>query len=190
MRTPPTGLRLLVLALGLTLTAVLTACSSSSSSSSSAVATSPSAVSSSAPASTPASASPVSSPTPSAPATTSPAAAAAAVKKDWLVFFDGKTPPTVRAALLENGTQYTSQLKAQAKNPQAKVASASVQKVALTSATKANVTWTILLSGSPVLAGQKGTAVLQSGTWRVSVASFCALLALQNGGKAGAGCPA
>jgi hypothetical protein len=81
-------------------------------------------------------------------------------------------------------------LKAQASSAQSEAAGASVQKVTLTSATQAAVGYTILISGSPVLAGQKGTAVLESGTWKVSLTSFCGLLALQNGGKAVAGCPA
>ena len=80
-------------------------------------------------------------------------------------------------------------LKAQASSAQSQAAGASVQKVTLTSATEATVSYTILISGSPVLAGQKGTAVLEGGTWKVSLTSFCGLLALQNGGKAVAGCP-
>jgi hypothetical protein len=80
-------------------------------------------------------------------------------------------------------------LNAQASSAQSQSAGASVQKVTLTSATQATVTYTILISGTPMLAGQKGTAVLENGTWKVSLASFCGLLALQNGGKAVAGCP-
>lgn len=65
-----------------------------------------------------------------------------------------------------------------------------MQKVTLTSATQATVGYTILISGAPVLPGQKGTAVLQGGTWKVATASFCGLLMLQSGGKPVAGCPA
>ena len=56
----------------------------------------------------------------------------------------------------------------------------------LTSATQATVDF--LVSGTPMLQGQKGTAVLENGTWKVGVSSFCALAALQNNGKAPAGC--
>jgi len=38
------------------------------------------------------------------------------------------------------------------------------------------------------LKGQKGTAVYQDGTWKVSKTSFCGLAALENGGKAPAVC--
>jgi len=60
--------------------------------------------------------------------------------------------------------------------------------VKITSPTGATVDYTILVSGSPVLKGQKGTAVYQDGTWKVSKTSFCGLAALENGGKAPAVC--
>jgi hypothetical protein len=41
-----------------------------------------------------------------------------------------------------------------------------------------------------MLANQKGTAVLENGTWKVGLASFCGLAALESGGKAVPGCPA
>jgi hypothetical protein len=51
------------------------------------------------------------------------------------------------------------------------------------SPTQAKVTYSILIGGSPALSNQTGTAVLQGGTWKVGLASFCGLLALENGGK-------
>jgi hypothetical protein len=53
----------------------------------------------------------------------------------------------------------------------------------VTSATQAKVVYDVLLSGTPALTNQAGTAILQGGTWKVSAASFCALLALQSGGS-------
>jgi hypothetical protein len=67
-------------------------------------------------------------------------------------------------------------------------ASATVQSVTVTSPTEATVHYTVLLSGSPVLKNQKGTAVYQDGTWKVSTTSFCGLAALESGGKAPAAC--
>ena len=40
-----------------------------------------------------------------------------------------------------------------------------------------------LLGTTPALTNQSGPAVYQDGTWKVGDASFCALLALENGGK-------
>ena len=47
----------------------------------------------------------------------------------------------------------------------------------------ATVTYDILVSGTPELKNQTGTAVLQGGTWKVGVTSFCGLLTLENAGK-------
>ena len=40
-----------------------------------------------------------------------------------------------------------------------------------------------VIGGQSALANQAGVAVLQDGTWKVGLASFCGLLALENGGK-------
>jgi hypothetical protein len=182
---------LLVPALGLALAAAMTACSSSSSSSSSSVAASPSSASpSSAAASpTPVATTPAASPSATASSeATSGAAATAAIKTNWVTFFNPKTSVATKVTLVENGSKYAALLQTQAKNPTAATASASVQSVKITSPTQATVSYTILVSGSPVLKGQKGIAVYQDGTWKVSKTSFCGLAALENGGKAPAAC--
>jgi hypothetical protein len=180
---------LLVPALGLALAAALAACSSGSSGSSSSSA----AASPSAPAATSAPATPAAAASPSAAASTSApagqAAAVAAITKNWVTFFNGKTPAATRVALVQDGQKFASVLKSMASSAQSQTASVSVQKVTLTSATQAAVNYTILVSGTAMLANQKGTAVLEDGTWKVGLASFCGLLALQSGGKAAPGCP-
>ncbi len=127
----------------------------------------------------------------SAPA--SGAAALAAVKTAWLAFFNAKTPVPRRVALLQNGQAFASIIRAQASSPLASSATAQVSKVTLVSATQAKVTYSILVSGAPALSGQSGVAVYQHGRWKVGDASFCGLLALENGGKTSslpAACPA
>jgi hypothetical protein len=163
----------------LTLTAA--ACSSSSSSSSS----------SSAPASSSAAA--TSAPASSAPAASASASSAAGsssgvpagltgdaetVAENWVAFFNAKTPTATRLSLLQNGSKYSAVLAGQASNPQASLTSASVTAVTVSGST-ATVTWDLLLSGSPVLTKQKGSAVKVGGVWQVSDASFCGLLSLQ-----------
>ena len=154
-------------ALGLT----LAACGGSSGGS-----TSPSsaAVSSSAPAT---SAAPSSSP----PA--SSAAAARTIAANWTAFFNPKTPVAQRANLLEDGQDFTAVIQAQASSPLASAATAKVTKVTVTSATQATVIYDIVVAGQSALANQSGTAVLQGGTWKVGLTSFCGLLALEAGGK-------
>ncbi len=106
---------------------------------------------------------------------------AATIAANWIKFFDGSLPVADKAALLENGSQYSAELDAQAASPLAKAATAEVSAVTITSATTADVTYSLLVGGTPALTDQKGQAVLQDGTWKVSAASFQALLALESG---------
>jgi hypothetical protein len=152
------------------LAAGLAACSSSSNSSSSGASSSPSsAPSSSAPAS---SASPASS-----------SGAASTIAANWATFFNAKTPVAKRVSLLQDGQTFQSIIKSQAGSGLAASATAKVTKVTMVSPTQAKVTYSILIGGQPALANQAGVAVLQDGTWKVGLASFCGLLAVENGGK-------
>lgn len=152
------------------LAAGLAACSSSSNSSSSGTSSSPSsAPSSSAPAS---SASPASS-----------SGAASTIAANWAAFFNAKTPVAKRVSLLQDGQTFQSIIKSQAGSGLAASATAKVTKVTMVSSTQAKVTYSILIGGQSALANQAGVAVLQDGTWKVGLASFCGLLAVENGGK-------
>jgi hypothetical protein len=152
------------------LAAGLAACSSSSNSSSSGASSSPSsAPSSSAP---PSSASPASS-----------SGAASTIAANWATFFNAKTPVAKRVSLLQDGQTFQSIIKSQAGSGLAASATAKVTKVTVVSSTQAKVTYSILIGGQSALAKQAGVAVLQDGTWKVGLASFCGLLALENGGK-------
>ncbi len=152
------------------LAAGLAACSSSGNSSSSGASSSPSsAPSSSAPAS---SASPASS-----------SGAASTIAANWATFFNAKTPVAKRVSLLQDGQTFQSIIKSQAGSGLAASATAKVTKVTMVSPTQAKVTYSILIGGQSALANQAGVAVLQDGTWKVGLASFCGLLALENGGK-------
>ena len=152
------------------LAAGLAACSSSGNSSSSGASSSPSsAPSSSAPA---ASASPASS-----------SGAASTIAANWATFFNAKTPVAKRVSLLPDGQTFQSIIKSQAGSGLAASATAKVTKVTMVSSTQAKVTYSILIGGQSALANRAGVAVLQDGTWKVGLASFCGLLAVENGGK-------
>jgi len=127
-------------------------------------------------------------PTSSAPASptasaSGSAAAVAAITTNWEAFFSPQTPVSQRVALLQDGSQFQSVIQSQAGSGLAAQASAKVTKVTVTSPTQATVTYDILISGTPELKNQTGTAVLENGTWKVGVSSFCGLLTLENGGK-------
>ncbi len=152
------------------LAAGLAACSSGSNSSSSGASSSPS--------SAPSSSAPVSSASPVASS-----GAASTIAKNWAAFFNAKTPVAKRVSLLQDGQTFQSIIKSQAGGGLAASATAKVTKVTVVSSTQAKVTYSILLGGQTALANRTGVAVYQDGTWKVGLASFCGLLALENGGK-------
>jgi hypothetical protein len=110
-------------------------------------------------------------------------AAEQAVAKNWQTFFNAKTPPSKRVALLQDGPEFTALIEAESQSSLASEASATVTKVRLTSASQAQVSYTIELGGQPALSDQIGTAVLDNGVWKVGVGSFCNLEILMNGGS-------
>lgn len=133
-----------------------------------------------------------SAPKTTAPGTTAAKASASAsssamaesqIKANWMAFFNPKTPVAKRISLLQDGQEFASVIKAQASSGLASQVSAKVTKVTLVSARQAKVTYSIMEGGKTVLPNQTGVAVFQNGTWKVGVASFCGLLALENGGK-------
>jgi hypothetical protein len=146
-------------ALGLALLAALAACGSSSTSS-------------------------VSPPPSSHPAPS----ATAVITANWEAFFSGKTSAATKITLLQNGQVFAAIINAQSGSSMATSASAKVTKVTMTSPAQATVTYNVLLGTTPALTNQSGVAVYQNGTWKVGDASFCALLALENGGKAPSVC--
>jgi len=156
------------------LAGTLAACGSSS----------PSSAGSSAPpaSSAPASSSPAAS-SPAASSSVGSAATIAAVTTNWEAFFNAKTSVARRVMLLQDGSQFESVIKSQAGSGLAALATAKVTHVTVNSASQATVNYEILVSGTPELKNQTGTAVLQDGTWKVGVGSFCGLLTLENSGK-------
>jgi hypothetical protein len=125
---------------------------------------------------------------PSASATGSSPAAVTEIKANWEAFFSPETPAAKRVSLLQNGQAFASVIKAQSGSSLASSASATVSGVTVTSPTQAKVTYSVLLGGTPALKDQPGVAVLQNGMWKVGDQSFCALLTLENNGKAPSVC--
>jgi hypothetical protein len=160
--------------IGLALALAVTACSSSGSSS----------TSSSPPPST---STPAGSPS-AAPATSGNAGAVAAITANWEKFFNSSTPLSQRVALLQNGSAFSSAIESFSKLPLANGIGAKVTGVTVTSATSANVTYSIVSGSTTLLGGQSGKAVYQDGTWKVGDASLCGLFRLVPGGSVPAAC--
>jgi hypothetical protein len=105
-----------------------------------------------------------------------------------VAFFNPKTPVAKRVSLLQNGQTFASIIRAQASSALASSATSSVTAVTVESATQAKVTYSILVGGTAALKNQPGVAVKQGGVWKVGDQSFCALLTLENNGKAPTAC--
>jgi hypothetical protein len=108
--------------------------------------------------------------------------ATAKITANWQAFFNAKTPVARRVQLLQNGPVFAPVIRAQAGSTLASTATAQVTKVTVVSPAQAKVTYSILVGGTPELKNQAGVAVLQDGIWKVGDASFCGLLAMENGG--------
>ncbi|MFI5527667.1 hypothetical protein ACIA8O_03820 [Kitasatospora sp. NPDC051853] len=115
------------------------------------------------------------------------AAARAQVKQNFEKFFSPSTDLTAKAALLQNGEQMLPVLQGFAQDPRVGQVQAAVDKVAFTSPTAADVTYALSLQGTVVAPDAAGKAVLENGTWKVSTATLCGLLA-QSGATAVPGC--
>jgi hypothetical protein len=113
----------------------------------------------------------------------STAAEESQVAANWTTFFFGHTSASKREALIQDGPQFLPTIDAQSGNTISLSTVVKVTKVTLTSPTQADVSYSILLAGQPALPNQTGVAVLENGVWKVSAATFCALLSLENGGS-------
>ena len=100
------------------------------------------------------------------------------IKTAYTKFFSGKTSVTDRVALLQNGSRFKGLVTSFASNPLAKNVSTTVSSVTLQGSNKAKVVYVVKFAGSS-LPQQTGSAIRQSGTWKVADASLCKLVALQ-----------
>ncbi|MGW4477688.1 hypothetical protein [Rhodococcus triatomae] len=116
------------------------------------------------------------------------AAAQQQITDAYVTFFNGTTPVDVRVGLVENGDTFRPALEGMAADPRASATTVTVAAVEGVDDTTADVTYTLLMGGNPVMPDQSGQAVEQDGTWKVASATFCALLAVSGGGNLPPGC--
>jgi hypothetical protein len=138
--------------------------------------------SSSPPATTPAT-------TPASTPATSSGSAVSQITANWETFFSGTTSAATKISVLQNGQTYASVIDAQAGSAISKSTTAKVLSVSVNSTgTQAAVKYSIYFGTSPALANQTGVAFDENDTWVVGDSTFCALLALENNGKAPSVC--
>ncbi|MEV5613176.1 hypothetical protein [Streptomyces sp. NPDC052225] len=127
-------------------------------------------------------------PSPRADAPKDRAAAEKEIKKNWKKFFDPSVPMKEKQTVLEDGAKMGQVLKSFSGDKRGGQVEATVDTIAFTSATAADVTYALALKGATVLPDAKGTAVEQDGTWKVSVNTLCALVQLSGNASPGPGC--
>jgi hypothetical protein len=116
------------------------------------------------------------------------AAAEAEIRQNWQKFFDPKTSTEDKQAVLENGDRMGPVLQAFSGDERGGQVQAKVTKVEFTSATGADVTYTLTLKGATALPDASGSAVEQDGTWKLSAKTLCALVQLSGNASPIPGC--
>ena len=101
-----------------------------------------------------------------------------------MTFFNGAVPIPKRLPLLQGYQQFAGFVHSQEKTTLGALvfsASATVSKVTLQPAGRADVVYTILLNGKPLEKNLNGQAVYSAGRWKVATATFCGLIKLAYG---------
>ena len=104
---------------------------------------------------------------------------AAAIKTAYTKFFLESTPENVSLGLLQDGQAFKAAVEQNGSSSLAQTSTAVVSKIVMVSPDTARVTYSILLSGNPILKDQPGYAVRENGVWKVAGTTFCALLTLE-----------
>ncbi|WP_058853751.1 hypothetical protein [Nocardia jinanensis] len=129
---------------------------------------------------------------PAAASSAAPAAASPETEKEitdaFVTFFNGTAPAATRAGLVEKGDAFAPMLEGMAADPRASGTSVTVSAVELVDDKTADVTYTLLLGGNPVLPDQSGQALKEGDKWKVAAMTFCALLAVQGSGEPNPAC--
>jgi len=103
----------------------------------------------------------------------------AAITANWNAFFNGTTSAARKIALLQSGSEFAQVINGQASSPVAKGVTSKVLDVSKVTPTSAQVRYDIYMGSTKALSSQPGTAIKQGGSWKVSDASFCVLLGLE-----------
>ncbi|WP_406287756.1 hypothetical protein [Embleya sp. NBC_00896] len=110
------------------------------------------------------------------------------VADNWDKLFDNTAALPDRKAVLENADKMGGLVDQLANDPMAKTVTSKTTAVKI-SGDNAEVTFDILLAGTPALPGQHGKAVKQDGTWKVSLSTVCTLVSALKPGTVVEGCP-
>ncbi|MFI2239732.1 hypothetical protein [Streptomyces chrestomyceticus] len=124
------------------------------------------------------------SPSSSGDAPADPAAAEREIKENWQKFFDPKLSNTEKAKYLQNGEELQLLLEAFNGDQRGRQVAAQVSAVRFTSATTADVTYSLTLKGATALPNAKGASVYQDKVWKVALKTLCALVGMSGNADA------
>ncbi|WP_050502337.1 hypothetical protein [Streptomyces monomycini] len=113
-----------------------------------------------------------------------PAAAEQEIKENWQKFFDPKLSNAEKAKYLQNGEELQLLLEAFNGDQRGKQVAARVSDVRFTSATAADVTYSLTLKGATALPNAKGASVYQDKVWKVALKTLCALVSMSGNADA------
>ncbi len=114
-------------------------------------------------------------PVPTASAPADPVAAEEGVRDAWERFFAPESSVEDRTELVENGDQYGLMVEAFAVDPRASLLRSRVAAVEFADDLRATVSYALLSEGGTAATDLTGTAVLQDGKWKLSLATLCSL---------------
>lgn len=116
---------------------------------------------------------------PTSPSGTAPdAATRKAITSAFTVLFGNTSTTPQDIAVLQHGAVFRKTIDEQGKSSYADKSSAKVTDVRV-HGDVADVTFTILDNGKPLLQGYQGNAVREGGHWKVAAKTFCGLLQLE-----------
>ncbi|MET8798740.1 hypothetical protein ABZV91_20255 [Nocardia sp. NPDC004568] len=113
--------------------------------------------------------------------TESPAATSAAIVGAYTTFFAPATSTADRLALVERGADFETEISGMANHIRTALTTVEVTDVVLAQPGKAELRFTLSISGSAVVDGQVGHAVREADGWKIAASTMCGLVAISGG---------
>ncbi|WP_058853543.1 hypothetical protein [Nocardia jinanensis] len=111
----------------------------------------------------------------------SPAAANAAIMGVYEAFFAPATSTADRVSLVERGSEFETEIAGMANHIRTALTTVDVTEVVLAQPGKAELRFTLNISGNPVVNGQVGHAVREADGWKIAASTMCGLVAISGG---------
>ncbi|WP_459545578.1 hypothetical protein [Nocardia sp. X0981] len=118
---------------------------------------------------------------PAAAGADSPAAASAAITGVYEAFFDPGTSTADRIALVERGDEFETEISGMVNHIRTALTTVEIADVTLLGPERAELRFTLQISGNPVVSDQLGHAVREPEGWKIAASTMCGLVAISGG---------